>query len=563
MRIAAKLVRNLVSLALAPFWLFSRLVSRPRAPWLHVKVRPRVVELLPPIPRFARWLPGFARRLPTPLASLRRLAEHAGRDGAVRGVVFEIPPLASGWSAAAGLRDVIASLRKAGKQTVVWLPQGGGNKEAWLAFAADRVLLAPQATISLLGVAAEQNYLKALLDRAGVGMEVHARSEYKTAVETFSRESMSEPQREQLTALLATFDRHLREAVASRPRVAENGVPAIFEQGFFTGRAAIDAGLADGLAYEDELPVAVGSEKEPAKLARAGRYFAWKEARLFARILPRPYIAVVPVHGTIGIGGNAGPFGEGGAGLEPLVARLRAARADPRAVGVVLHVDSPGGSALVSDLVHREVERLAEKKPVVACFANTAASGGYYVAAPCAAIVARPLTITGSIGVVSAKLVARELLAKLSVHTETIRTAPHADMLSAARPLDEAEHAILERETQAFYDGFVGLVAKGRKKTAAEIEPLARGRVWSGDDAHARGLVDRLGGLDVAVEEVRARLPAAIAALAEPALPMGPMGELPPAEPRIPAAAAALFQLYQLAMGGERLLAYALAPSIE
>ena len=577
-RIAGRLLLNLLRFAFAPLWVVARFVSRPRSPWLFLKVRPRIVELGRPLPVLARFLPWLGERTPTALHTLRRFAGHVARDAAVRGVVVQLPPLAAGWAMATGLREVLLGLRAAGKEVVVYLPQGGGHKELYVACAGDRIVLSPQGSLSLLGLAAEVQYWKPLLDKIGLSVEVFARAEYKTAVEPFARDAMTEPQREQTTALLATIDRHLRGALAARPKIGEAGVAALFEQGAFTGQSAIDAGLADALAYDDQLPDLLRGADEGAKAPRLGggaHYFRWKESRLFRRVFPRPYIAVVEVHGAIGLGTESGPLASRGASLEPLVANLRAARSDRRAVGVVLHIDSPGGSALVSDLVHREVVRLAEKKPVVACFANVAASGGYYVAAPAHAIIAQPVTITGSIGVISAKLVATGLLEKLHVRTETIRTAPHADMYSSTRALDADERAILERETEQFYRGFVDIVAAGRKRDAAEVEPLARGRVWSGEDAQTRGLVDRLGGFDVALEEVRKRLPEKLRALLEPAL-VRANGPLPPAEPpsasrMVPAALQGVAQLAELvqslapealelaalAKGGERVFYYA------
>lgn len=577
MRIAARLFLNFWRFLLAPLWLLERAYSRPRSPWLRVKVRSHLVELHPERPGLWRFLPWFADRLPTSLHALRRLASLVARDAAVRGVVVQLPPLTAGWAAAAGLRAVLLTLRAAGKQVVVHLPQGGGHKELYVAAAADRIVLPPQATLTLLGLAAQVQYWKPLLDQLGVAVEVHARSEFKTAVEPFTRDEMSEPQREQTTALLAAIDRELRAALAARPRIGEAGVGALFEQAMFTGRHAIDVGLADALAYEDELPDVLreGSGKPP-RLGSAAQYVRWKEARLFHRVFSRPYLAVIEVHGAIGLGVDAGPFGARGAALEPLIATLRAARGDPRAVGVVLHVDSPGGSALVSDLVYREVVRLAEKKPVVACLSNVAASGGYYVAAAAHAIVAQPVSITGSIGVLSAKLAAAPLLSKLHVRTETIRTAPHGDMFSATRALDASEHAILDREMDHFYQDFVRIVAEGRKRDVADIEPLARGRVWSGQDAKAHGLVDRLGGFDAALDELRSRIPAPLRALAEPAL-VRAHGSPPPPEPPSLARAAIgalqrlsplaevaqlvapdVLELLALARGGDRVFCYAL-----
>src|SRR5690606_9459315 len=243
--------------------------------------------------------------------------------------------------------------------------------------------------------------------------------------------------------------------------------------------------------YEDELPVSLKAHRELTPLVRAPRYYAWRKERFLKKLVPERFIAVVPIHGPISGGG---PATRGGLKLATTLATLRAVRRNPMVAGVVLHVDSPGGSALASDIIHREVERLKELKPVVACFGDVAASGGYYVAAGADAVVAQPLTITGSIGVVAARVVTEPLLERFGVKVDTIRKAPHADMLRRPGKLGAVEDAILDREVEAFYRAFVGVVARGRGRKTDEIEPLARGRVWSGKDAAARGLVDRLGG---------------------------------------------------------------------
>jgi protease-4 len=232
----------------------------------------------------------------------------------------------------------------------------------------------------------------------------------------------------------------------------------------------------------------------------ANRYFAFKERRLFRPLRRRPYIAIVAIKGAISETGA--PTGR----RASIVSALRRARRDRRALGVLLWVDSPGGSAEASDLIHREVVRVKEKKPVVAYFGEVAASGGYYVAAHVDSIVAQPLTITGSIGVVSARLLAKELLERVGIRTEVLRTGPHADLFSPHRTLTDDERGLMNRELDAFYDSFVGLVADGRGRPVEEIEPLARGRVWLAADAHRLGLIDELGGMDLALDLLKARI---------------------------------------------------------
>ncbi len=514
-------VRAAINVLRAPLYPMHALAKRrgPQTQWVHLRLRPRIAEFADPMSVLARWVPELAMRQPTSLHTLRKLARTASQDPKVRGVLVELPPLHTGWSRARGLRDVLRTLRDAGKDVVVYLPRGGGNLELYVAAGAHKILLGPEASFMALGLSMESRYLKPLLDKLGVRVDAFARKEFKTAAETVSRESMSDAQREQLGALLKSLHSELRVALVARDGVTDEGVEAIFEAGFLRGEAAMAAGICDGVAYEDEVgqvlarlyPDSVVPSKAPEKkskraeelpsvhLVGARTYLDRRASEFFLPVRHYPYVGVVRVNGTIR------DNDEDPRGIRQTFAALRAARADEDCVGVVLVINSPGGSALASDRIHREVVRLKEEKPVVAYFEDVAASGGYYIAAPTDAIVAQPVTITGSIGVVSARLVARDLLDRVGVKTEVLRSAPHADMFSPARDMDEREREIVDQELDAFYEGFVALVARGRRRSVDEIEPLARGRVWSGRDAAAQGLVDRLGGFDVALEEVRRR----------------------------------------------------------
>jgi protease-4 len=242
------------------------------------------------------------------------------------------------------------------------------------------------------------------------------------------------------------------------------------------------------------------------------------------RLTRAPVVAVIPVHGAIAHASSQ--FGNF-ATDDKLARMVRIARLDRRVKGVILHVDSPGGSALASDRMHHEIVQLAREKPVVACMANVAASGGYYVAAPAHKIVCEAVTITGSIGVVGARLTLEPLMAKLGITTEVVQRGARAGLLSPSAPLNEDERTALMRELEATYRTFVRVVAQGRKMRVDEVEPLARGRVYTGEDAKAAGLVDVLGGFDVALREVRAMLPADVREAAEPHVMRAPRRELP------------------------------------
>jgi len=552
------LVANLVRLPFFPLWWLARTLARPRPRWIALTIRDRVVEIAPPRAFWMRFVPGLETRVPTSLRALRLLADHVEKDPRLDGVVVTLPALAMPWARAQSLRDVLVRFRAAGKRVVVHLPDGGGHVTLFVASAASEILLAPGATLSTLGLAAEVRHVRDALAKIGVEVEPFTCGEYKTALERFTHASMSDAQREQLEALLRGHERALANALAERGIVGE-ALDAIFERGLHRGRAAIDAKLVDGLAHADEVRLALEPNlparptdrpsdearpsKPPPSPMPAGAYLGYHEARFFRRLRRAPHVALLSIEGTILPGPKSARW----------IAALREARRDPRVRGVVLRVDSPGGSALTSEQLHREVLRLREKKPVVACFDGVAASGGYYLATHTHAIVAQPTTITGSIGVVSARLLARELLDRVGVRTEVVRTRAHADLHSPARTLDDAERAILRRELDATYALFVERVAEGRAMAPESVLALAGGRVWSGADAADRGLVDRLGGLPLAHAEVLSRL-----APHERTLPLEPLrpprGDVPPADP--PAVVEAF-------VGGGRALLSKLAPELE
>ena len=499
------LLINLYVTLTSPLRWLRRAILRRRPMWLHLRLDGRVSELPrveTPVLRLRRWL-RFGVSVDLSLADLRQTTCALVTDPAVVGVIVEIPHAVSGgWSALVGLHEVLTKLRAAGKRVVAYLPDGGGTREVYLAAAADAVWIAPEATLALLGVAAESVYLRPLLERLGVSVQVQAAGRFKTAAEPLVAESMSEGQRIQRQAILDNFHAEVVATLRAQRGLNEAEIENALSAALHRGAAAVNARLADGVCYADELAERLGMTASATPRPRVLGLDAYD--RVFAarvwRPLTRPrYVAVVPIHGMIGLEGAT----PGGASVPGVTDALSRVRRDKRAVAVVLHIDSPGGSALASDHIHREVARLAKTKPVVACFGNVAASGGYYVAAPARRIVAQPTTVTGSIGVISAKVVIGDLLQKVGLRPQVLGTAPHADMFSMTRELDADERGIMEREAQGLYRTFLGIVADGRGRPVEEIEALAAGRVWTGRDALANGLVDVLGGLDVAIDQAR------------------------------------------------------------
>ncbi len=514
-----------------------------------------------PVVSVSEALPWWRRRgaaRATSLEAVGELVKLVARDPKVRGLVVEVRSLRAGPATATSLRAILARLREADKPLVVYLPMGAGTREMLVASAANRILVGPESSILPLGVAVETRYFRRTLDKIGVLPEIFARGEFKTAGESLARDSMSDEQRKQLGAILDVFEDELLSGLAKGRQRSREEVRVLVDSGPYRASDAVARGLVDAKAYDDELPRLVATDStEPARLVPAGTYLSLRR-----RPKQPKRVGIVHVRGPIV---SRAPVGMGRVAVdERVIAALRRARESRAVQGVVVLVDSPGGSVLASDRIHHELTRLAEKKPVVACMGNVAASGGYYIAVAAHTIVAQPTTITGSIGVVAAHLVLSPLLEKLGIVTELVKRGARADMMSASRPLDPDEREAMTLEIDGFYRDFVDIVARGRKRLPDEIEPLARGRVYSGFEAQKLGLVDRLGGLDDALDWLGKELGATerpTAGVIRPPRTMPKPPELP--APFVAAiesvGGSALFELTALAFGvapTERALAW-------
>jgi protease-4 len=553
----------LLRLVVLPLWAPIRATRRRVAAgaFIHLEVTGPVVDIAP---RPRLW--EMRGKRPLCLHTFGALTAAIAADTRPRGLLITMKSFGGGMASATAMREAIAVLVAAGKEVVVHLPTGGGNKELYVAAAASRLLIGPQSTLAPVGFVYNTRYLKGALDKLGVRADVLSRGAYKSAGETFSRESMSEPQREQLGALLGALYAALTGSIAAGRKVSEEQAQALIDAAPMRANAAITAGLIDGAAYEDEVPALLGSRDRPATLIGAGDYLARRRARLMPLLRRRGVIAVLRLHGAI-VDGAPGILGGRVAAADPVIAQVRALRSARRVRGVVLHIDSPGGSALASDRMFHELVQLAREKPLIACMSNVAASGGYYVAAAAHAIVAQPTTVTGSIGVVAARPVFEPLLKRLGIATETLQRGANAGLFAAGKELSIPERAALDREIGEVYDGFVDAVATGRNKPRTEIEAVAQGRVWTGSDAHARGLVDTLGGLDAAIDAVCKRLSMPVSGLDVIAHRPGhahlPPLPLPAGAPREAAWVRALLGVFDLdseflalCSGNERVLAW-------
>ena len=499
MRLLLRLFLNFVNFWFLPLRVLRRHRAAPKSGWIELKIAKSPVEVAQER--------HFWQRGPRPFAleSWRQLNRQLADDSRVRGVLVTMRSTHFGGATADAIRELITETRRLGKQVVVYLPDGANTLDVYVAAAANQIFLGPETHVTALGFAMEARYLKDAFKKAGVEPEVFARGKYKTAGESLVRNSMSDAQREQVDALLRGSWRALIDGLIKGRSVSEEQAEAWINDGPWTAKEAKQQGIVDRIAYKDEIPKLLDDEPADGAPRMSARVYLRRRLLGFRPVFSQPHVAVVDVRGAIV--SRANPMAAGRLAVEgDIVRALGDARHSRRVKGVIVHVDSRGGGALASDRILHEVKRLAEKKPVVALMGDAAASGGYLIAVGAHSIVAQPGTLTGSIGVVAARLMIEPLLQRVGVVVEVVKRGARADMGSASRPLDEGERGAFERQLEDTYLSFVDAVAKGRKKKSAEIEPLAGGRVWSGRQALENGLVDKLGGFDVAMEELRARL---------------------------------------------------------
>ena len=449
-------------------------------------------------------------RLAEVLDGLRR----ARTDDRVRVLVAKVGGRRIGLGALQELRDAVLAFGRAGKQTVAWAETFGdfsaGNMPYYLATAFDRIYLQPTGDLGLTGVAVQQLFLGPEKAKLGVHYEVGKRREYKSAADMLTERGFTGPAREATERVTASITGQLTTAIAGRRGLSAAAARALIDRGPFLAEEALELGLVDRLGYRDEVYAAVRAKAGPdAVLQYVGRYRRAHALARRVRTVPNPkepFVALIHASGPIRSGRSGrGPLSSA-MGSDTIAAALRLAARDPRARAILLRVNSPGGSAVASDTIWREVARArAAGTPVVVSMGDVAASGGYYIAAAADVIVAQPGTITGSIGVIMAKPVLRELMDRAGISADTVAEGEHATMFAPTRPFSADEWDRINTWLDRIYADFTGKVADGRRLSPAQVEEVARGRVWTGADAREHGLVDELGGLDVAAAHARSR----------------------------------------------------------
>lgn len=435
----------------------------------------------------------------------KQVTELLGGDPHVKVVILRITNLVAPLTSIQNMRAYILKLRQSGKRVLAFLPEIN-NGGYWLATACDEITVIRSSEFEVHGPASEPTFIKEGLAKAGIMADFEAIGDYKTAPDLYRRSGISDAHQEMLNWLLDDLYTDLVETISASRKLEPAKVRSLLEEVPLSSSQALDAGLVDAVIYEDQLAEMLTSEagKVPSiqSLAEARRRLlqpiAWHHPRI---------IGVIDASGTIIVGESrnfpnplplplvSGPM----VGSETVTRALRRAEKQEQIAAIVLYVDSPGGVPLASDLIAREVQRVAQKKPVVVYMGGVAASGGYYISAPASYIVSQSSTITGSIGIFGGKFVLSGLYEKLGIHRLLLKRGGAAGLTSDLSPFSPEEREKMRNVLDRQYSIFLDVVADGRRMAKEHVDSIGRGRVWTGRQAKELGLVDALGDFDVAV----------------------------------------------------------------
>jgi protease IV len=435
-------------------------------------------------------------------------------DKRIKAILLDVNMSGVGWGKAEEIRDAITDFRSSGKPVYAYI-EFGLNKEYYIATAADKIVVPPPGELFINGLAADVMFFRGSLDKLGIYPDIYQIGKYKSAGDMFTQKQMTEAHRQYVNELLDDLYGRYKTAIAQARHKTPEEVSALIDNAPYDADQAKAAGLIDEALYRDEVETMLKKqlgqkESEPLVAVRGYDYRDVSPESLGLNKGER--IAVIYASGEIGSGSSQNsPSGDQSIGSDTLAKALNDAAADKTIKAIVLRVDSPGGSGLASDIIWRAVETANQKKPVVVSMSDVAASGGYYISASAAKIIAQPSTITGSIGVVAGKPVMRGFYDWLGISNEYVLRGKTAGMFRETEKFSDEERVKFEEWIKnTYYNDFVPKVAKGRGKDAQYIDSVAQGRVWTGAQAKDKGLVDEFGGLDRAIEVAKqlAKIPA-------------------------------------------------------
>lgn len=457
----------------------------------------------------------ITRAFGTPAMTTRDVVDaldRAAKDDRVAGLVARVGAVPMGLAQIQEIRDAVARFRKSGKPAVAWSETfgefGAGNGAYYLASAFDSIYLQPSGDVGLTGLMYEAPFLRKMFDKLDVVPRMDHRYEYKNAMNTYTETKYTAPHREAMETLMGSQFGQIVRGIAQGRKLTEAEVRSAFDRGPFLGQQAVDAKLVDGLLYRDEVyDRAQKKAGDDAKLLYLDRYL---------ERAGRPHDKGVKVALIYGVGavvrgeGEFSPLTGQAMGSDTVAAAFRAAREDRDVKAVLFRVDSPGGSYVASDTIWRETQLTRKAgKPVVVSMGNLAGSGGYFVAMGADKIVAQPGTITASIGVLGGKLLTKGFWDKLGITWDEVHTSANGTMFTATEDYSPQEWDKFEQWLDRVYADFTSKVAEGRKLPKDKVLQIAKGRIWSGEDAKNLGLIDAVGGFDVALDLLKkaARIP--------------------------------------------------------
>jgi protease-4 len=437
----------------------------------------------------------------------------AGRDNRVKGLVARIGRGELGMARAQEIRDAVLAFRQHGKFAVAFAETfgevGEGNTHYYLATAFDEIWLQPSGDVGLNGVRLESPYFKPALDAMGVVTRIDQREEYKGAFDPLTSASMPQPVRENYQKLVDSWVQQVADGIAQGRKLEPAAAQALIDRGPFLADEALKEKLVDKLGYWDEFEKAADDRTQPGPESGSTKTERMRLANYATDLVPpvdAPRIALVYGLGPVLLTAHKSSplFGDITMDSDGVSRAIRDAAEDSTVRAIIFRIDSPGGSYVASDTVWRAVEQArAGGKPVIVTMGDVAASGGYFVAAPATKIVAQPGTITGSIGVVSGKVVLTDMWAKLNVVWDGVQAGANADIESVNRDYSAAGWSRLEVALDHVYADFMNKVGTGRNMPVDRVRAVAKGQVWSGADAHGNGLVDELGGYMTALKLAR------------------------------------------------------------
>jgi protease-4 len=433
------------------------------------------------------------------MVKIRRTLKIAAVDDRIQGIILNISFFQGGYAKIEEIREMINEFKSSGKKVFAYLDIAT-TRDYLLASSCDSVYLQPGGTIILTGLSAEVTFYKDLLNKVGIEADFEHIGKYKSYPEAYTRQNMSDPQREVINDILDNRYEYLISTIAVNRNITEDRVDYLINNiTGFTGDEARQMGLIDGLRFKNELP---------GILTNNTRVLSKVSALNYSKINPRdlglekgPRFAVIFCSGTI-TGGEDGddPIFGGTMGADRVIRNIESAAKNKSIKAIILRIDSPGGSGIDSEKIWKAVIEAAKEKPVIASISDLGASGGYYIAIGADTVIAESTSLIGSIGVFIGKFSLENLYHKLGINVESIQRGKNARLFSLVKTFSPDERAIVKKLIADSYDDFINRVAENRKKSAEEINRIAQGRVWTGQEGAALGLVDTLGGLDMAIK---------------------------------------------------------------